>query len=53
MTIFNFGSINIDHVYQVDYFVRPEKHLIPIHISNIWVVRVPINQLHWLEQIVT
>lgn len=23
MTIFNFGSINIDHVYQVEHFVRP------------------------------
>lgn len=27
MTIFNFGSINIDHVYQVDYFVRPGETL--------------------------
>ena len=23
MTIFNLGSINIDHVYAVDHFVRP------------------------------
>ncbi|ADZ92152.1 ribokinase [Marinomonas mediterranea] len=23
MTIYNFGSINLDHVYQVDHFVRP------------------------------
>lgn len=27
MTIFNFGSINIDHVYQVDHFVRPGETL--------------------------
>ena len=27
MTIFNFGSINIDHVYQVEHFVRPGETL--------------------------
>ena len=27
MTVFNFGSINIDHVYQVDRFVRPGETL--------------------------
>ncbi|MCB1804600.1 MAG: ribokinase, partial [Candidatus Competibacteraceae bacterium] len=27
MTVFNFGSINIDHVYQVERFVRPGETL--------------------------
>lgn len=27
MTIFNLGSINIDHLYQVDHFVRPGETL--------------------------
>ena len=27
MAIFNFGSINIDHVYQVEHFVRPGETL--------------------------
>ena len=27
MTVFNFGSINIDHVYQVERFVRPAETL--------------------------
>lgn len=27
MKIFNFGSINIDHVYEVDHFVRPGETL--------------------------
>lgn len=27
MTIYNFGSINLDHLYQVDHFVRPGETL--------------------------
>lgn len=27
MTVFNFGSINIDHVYRVDHFVQPGETL--------------------------
>ena len=27
MTVFNFGSINIDYVYRVDHFVRPGETL--------------------------
>ena len=27
MRIFNFGSINLDHVYRIPYFVRPGESL--------------------------
>lgn len=35
MTIFNFGSINIDHVYQVPHFVRPGETLTSSHYQKI------------------
>lgn len=35
MTIFNFGSINIDHVYQVPHFVRPGETLTSRHYQKI------------------
>ena len=35
MTIFNFGSINIDHVYQVAHFVRPGETLTSDHYQKI------------------
>ena len=35
MTIFNFGSINIDHVYQVAHFVRPGETLTSNHYQKI------------------
>ena len=33
MRILNFGSLNIDHVYHVDHFARPEKPL-PLIVLN-------------------
>ncbi|WDE07573.1 ribokinase [Thalassomonas viridans] len=35
MTIFNFGSINIDHVYSVDHFVRPGETMTSDHYQKI------------------
>lgn len=35
MTIFNFGSINIDHVYSVDHFVRPGETMTSNHYQKI------------------
>ena len=35
MTIFNFGSINIDHVYSVDHFVRPGETMTSSHYQKI------------------
>lgn len=35
MTIFNFGSINIDHVYDVPHFVRPGETLTSNHYQKI------------------
>jgi ribokinase len=35
MTIYNFGSINIDHVYQVDHFVRPGETLTSTHYKKV------------------
>ena len=31
MAIINFGSINIDHVYQVDHFVQPGETIASRH----------------------
>lgn len=35
MTIFNFGSINIDHVYQVPHLVRPGETLTSSHYRKV------------------
>lgn len=35
MTVFNIGSINIDHVYQVSHFVRPGETLTSNHYQKI------------------
>lgn len=31
MTVYNFGSINLDHLYQVDHFVRPGETMASSH----------------------
>jgi len=35
MTVFNIGSINIDHVYQVEHFVRPGETLTSNHYQKV------------------
>ena len=35
MAIINFGSINIDHVYQVDHFVQPGETLASTHYQTL------------------
>ena len=35
MAIINFGSINIDHVYQVDHFVQPGETLASTHYQQL------------------
>jgi ribokinase len=35
MAIYNFGSINIDHVYQVEHFVRPGETLTSTHYQKV------------------
>lgn len=35
MAIYNFGSVNIDHVYQVDHFVQPGETLSSSHYEQV------------------
>jgi hypothetical protein len=35
MAIINFGSINIDHVYQVEHFVQPGETLASTHYQTL------------------
>ena len=32
--VLNFGSLNIDHVYQVPHFVRPKEPRRPFRVRN-------------------
>jgi hypothetical protein len=42
--IMNFGSINIDHVYQVPHFVTLGKPYRVLILLQAWAARVPTNQ---------
>ena len=40
MQILNFGSLNIDHVYNVDHFVAPGERCVPLTTKSMSAVKV-------------
>ncbi len=46
MKVLNFGSLNIDYVYEVDHFVKPGETLSSIRQILNYGEKVLINQLH-------